>query len=103
MITEAKLKELKTTRWDLAEELDNEESIKYFLEAVAEENDPDFMVHAIKEVARARGITELANKMGVSRSSLYKSLSGQTKPQFETICKALNALGFHFTVTPNLV
>jgi probable addiction module antidote protein len=99
MITQEKIKELKVTDWDVTEYLDNEESIKYFLEAASEGGDAEHLINAINEVARARGITELAKEMGVSRASLYKSLSGKTKPQFDTICKALNALGLQFSIT----
>ncbi len=88
------------SKWDIIDYLSNEEEIKAYLEAAAEENDPDFMIKVINDIARARGINELAKKMGVNRESLYKSLNGSTKPRFETICKALNALGFQLSIKP---
>lgn len=88
----------KLSKWDVVDYLDSDEAIAAYLEAAAEENDPEFMVHVINDIARARGINELAKKMGVTREGLYKSLNGNTKPRFETICKALNALGFQITI-----
>ena len=90
----------KLSKWDIVDYLDSEEAIAAYLEAAAEENDPEFMVHVINDIARARGLNELAKKMGVTRDGLYKSVNGTTKPRFETICKALNALGFQFTIRP---
>ena len=86
----------KLSKWDIVDYLDSEEAIAAYFEAVAEDNDPEYMVKAINNIARARGVNELAQKMGVTREGLYKSLNGTTKPRFETICKALNALGFQF-------
>ena len=90
----------KLSKFDVVDYLDSEEAITAYLRAAAEENDPEFMVQAINDVARARGMNELAQKMGVTREGLYKSLNGNTKPRFETICKALRALGLQLTVEP---
>ncbi len=94
----ASKEDCKLSAWDVIDYLSSEEDIAAYLEAAAEENDPDFMVHAIKDVARARGMNELAKKMGVTREGLYKSFNGSTKPRFETICKALDALGFRLSI-----
>lgn len=88
----------KLSDWDVVDYLDSEEAIAAYIDAVAEDNDPALMVKAINDVARARGMNELAQKMGVNRESLYKSLNGDAKPRFETICKALNALGLQISV-----
>lgn len=88
----------KLSAWDVVDYLTDDNAIAAYLEAAAEENDPDFMVHAINDVARARGMNELAKKMGVTREGLYKSFNGSTKPRFETICKALDALGFRLSI-----
>lgn len=80
-------------KWDIIDHLDSEEMITAYLEAVFEEGDPDFIIKALNDVARARGVNELAKKMGVTREGLYKSLNGKTEPKFKTIYKALNALG----------
>lgn len=88
----------KLSKWDVVDYLTDDKSIAAYLEAAAEANDPEFMVQAINDIARARGMNDLAQKMGVTREGLYKSLNGNTKPRFETICKALNALGFKLCV-----
>ena len=88
----------KLSKWDVVDYLDSDEAITAYLTAAAEENDPEFMVKVINDIARARGMNELAKKMGVTREGLYKSLNGSTKPRFETICKALNALGFQLSI-----
>ena len=88
----------KLSKWDIVDYLDSEEAIAAYLRAAAEENDPEFMVQAINDVARARGMNELAQKMGVGRASLYKSLSGSVKPRFETIYKALRSLGVQLAI-----
>ena len=88
----------KLSRFDVADYLTTEEDIKEYLEVSLESDDPEHIIRAINDVARARGMNELAQKMGVGRASLYKSLNGSTKPRFETICKALNALGFQLSI-----
>ena len=81
--------------------LDSNETIAAFLSAALEENDPEFFQKALGEVARARGMAAGAQKAGVGRESLYKSLSAAGNPRFATIMDVLDALGFKLTVTPN--
>lgn len=69
-----------------------------YIKAVAEESDPENIIKAIQEVAKVKGYNNLAEKMGVGRESLYKSLSGTTKPRFETIYKILLALGLRLSI-----
>ncbi len=78
--------------------LNNEDDIQRYLKVVAEETNPEVIVKAINEVAKIKGFNDLAQKMGVGRESLYKSLNGETKPRFETIYKALQALGLRLSV-----
>jgi len=91
---------LKTSRLDIAELLETEEDIQQFLSVAAEECTPEEFIHALGTAARARGMTEVARKAGVTRASLYKSLSEGGNPQFETIYKICNALGLRLTATP---
>lgn len=98
MSVEITKEDCKLSKWDIVDYLDNNEAIATYLDAAAEDGDPDFMVHAINDVARALGMNELAKRMGVTREGLYKSLNGNTKPRFETICKALKALGLQLSV-----
>jgi probable addiction module antidote protein len=89
---------LKTTRWDVLDYLKDEDSIAAYLEAALEENDPQMLVVAIGDVAKARGINAMAKKMNVGRESLYKSFSGKTKPNFETVYRALDSFGLKISL-----
>ncbi|MGV6473486.1 addiction module antidote protein [Azotobacter vinelandii] len=96
-MTKAKLK---TRPFDAAHYLNSEEDIAAYLDVVLEDNDPRLLAVALGDIARARGMTELARKTGLSRESLYKSLSGERVPNTETLLKVIHALGFKLTVTP---
>ncbi len=90
------------TPFDAADYLDNEETIAAYLSAVLEDDDPDLFLAAIKDVARARGMTQLAKDTGMGRESLYKALAPGAKPRYDTILKVVRALGvtLHATPTP---
>ena len=90
------------TPFDAADYLDNEETIAAYLSAVLEDDDPDLFLVAIKDIARARGMTQLAKDTGMGRESLYKALAPGAKPRYDTILKVLRALGvtLHATPTP---
>lgn len=88
------------TRFDMADYLDSEEAIAEYLSLVIAENDSAAFVQALGTVARARNMTELAEKTGLNRESLYKALSGNINPRFETINKVINALGLQIKVLP---
>ncbi len=93
---------LDITPYDTADYLDNEETILGFLEEIAKENDPALMAYALGAVARARGMSEIAEKTGMSRESLYKALSGEGNPAYATIHKVANAVGFRLNLVPAL-
>lgn len=90
------------TPFDAADYLDNEETIAAYLSAMLEEDDPEMFLVAIKDVARARGMTQLAKDTGMGRESLYKALAPGAKPRYDTILKVVRALGvtLHATPTP---
>ncbi len=81
------------THFDAADYLDNEETIAAYLTEALEDPDPDIFIIAVKTVARARGMTQLAKDSGLGRESLYKALSPGAKPRYETIMKVVRALG----------
>jgi probable addiction module antidote protein len=83
----------KTRPYDSAEYLDSAEAIAEYLSEAFETNDAAFISQAIGTAARARGMTDIAREAGVSRENLYRSLSGHTKPEFDTILRVLAALG----------
>jgi probable addiction module antidote protein len=84
-----------TTRYDVAEHLRTPEEMVAYLEACLEEADGDaaFIAKALGDIARAKGMTQVARDAGVSRESLYKALSGERIPGFDTILKVTRALG----------
>lgn len=88
-------------KWDSAEHLQTEEDITLYLEACIEEagDDAAFIAKALGNIARARGMTQLAKDTGLGRESLYKALSGEGNPSFATILKVTHALGLDFKVT----
>jgi probable addiction module antidote protein len=84
-----------TTRYDVAEHLRTPEEMAAYLEACLEEADGDtaFIVKALGDIARARGMSRVARDAGLSRESLYRALSGERSPGFDTILKVIGALG----------
>ncbi|WP_347888117.1 addiction module antidote protein [Nitrosomonas europaea] len=84
-----------TSRYDIAEHLRTPDEMAAYLEACLEEADGDaaFIAKALGDIARAKGMTQVANDAGLSRESLYKALSGERSPSFDTILKVVNALG----------
>jgi len=89
---------MKTKAFDIAEYLETEEDIKGFLEEAAATGSTADFIHALNIAAKAKGMSEVAKQAGVSRASLYKSLSSDGNPRFETVCKIVDALGCHFMV-----
>jgi probable addiction module antidote protein len=83
----------KITKFDIAEYLDNDEMIKEYLNTVLEEGDSSDIITALGHIAKALGMSKIAEETGLSRPSLYKALSEGAKPQFETILKVLRAVG----------
>ncbi|MCB1454275.1 MAG: putative addiction module antidote protein [Rhizobiaceae bacterium] len=91
---------LKTTSWDASEHLDSEESIAAYLEAAFEDGDPKLIAAALGDVARSRGMTDVANRAGLSRESLYRALSQNGNPELATVLKVTRALGLRVSVAP---
>ncbi|KAB5608373.1 addiction module antidote protein [Bifidobacterium jacchi] len=88
------------TDYDTSEYLEDEQDAIAYLNAIAEYDDPALMQAAIGNVAKARGMTQIAKEAGVGRESLYKSLSRDGNPSFATILKVIHALGGRLTVQP---
>ncbi len=84
-----------TSRYDVAEHLRTPEEMAAYLEACLEEADGDaaFIAKALGDIARARGMSQVARDTGLSRESLYKALSGERTPGFDTILRVVDALG----------
>ncbi len=97
-----KIKKIKmeTSKFDIADYLDNNEMIAEYLNTVLEEGSDTDLVTAIGHVAKAIGMTKIAEETGMSRPSLYKALSEGAKPQFSTILKVLKAIGGQIHINP---
>lgn len=91
-----------TTPFDVADHLRTPEEMAAYLEACIEESDGDaaFIAKALGDIARAKGMTQVARDSGLSRESLYKSLSGECVPSFDTILKVIKALGLKLHAEP---
>jgi probable addiction module antidote protein len=88
------------SKFEIADYLDSKEMIAEYLNTALEEGDNDDIIKAIGHVAKAIGMTKIAHETGMSRSSLYKSLSTGAKPQLSTIMKVLKAIGGQIQVNP---
>jgi probable addiction module antidote protein len=84
--------------FDAAQYLDNDAVIVEYLSAAAEDPNPDVFVAALGDVARARGMAQIAKESGLGRESLYKALSAGAHPRYETVSAVLRALGVKFNV-----
>ncbi len=90
----------KTRPYDTANYLKTIEDIAGYLEAVLEDGDPELIAAALGDIARAKGMTQLARATGLGRESLYKALSTNGNPEFATVLKVVRALGMRLTATP---
>jgi probable addiction module antidote protein len=89
---------VETTLWDVAEHIDSPEHVAAYLSAAFEDGDPALIAHAIGAVTRSRGMSELARRTGLSRESLYRSLSADGNPSFATVVAVLKELGMQLYV-----
>jgi len=89
----------RTLPYDSAEYLDSTEAINAYMEEALETADPVFIAKALGTIARARGMSQIAKKAGLSRESLYKALSAEGNPEFGTIIRVMHALGLKFSIT----
>jgi probable addiction module antidote protein len=84
--------------FDPAEYIETKEDVFGILEAALEENDPDFLLSVIGDIARSKGMTQLAKELNLDRVGLYKSFSTNGNPSFKTVYTLLDNLGFHLKV-----
>ncbi len=88
----------KISKFDAADYLDSDEMIAEYLTAALEDENPDVFLAAIGDVAKARGMSAVAQSSGLGRESLYKALAPGAKPRYDTIIKVLRSLGVKLTV-----
>ena len=91
---------MRTSKLDIADYLDSNEMIAEYLNTVLEEGENSDVITAIGHIAKAIGMTKIAEQTGLSRPSLYKALSDGAKPQFEPIMKVLKAIGGQIKIDP---
>jgi probable addiction module antidote protein len=91
-------KVIETRPWDAADHLETEEDMAAYLDAALEEGDPALVVAALGDIARAKGMSQIARETGLGRESLYKALSPTGNPEFATILKVVGALGLRLHV-----
>ncbi len=96
------MKKTNTTKYDVSEHLRTSEEMAAYLEACIEESGGDaaYIAKALGDIARAKGMTQVARDAGLSRESLYKALSGDRIPAFNTILKVIAALGIKLHAEP---
>ena len=87
-----------TKKWDASEHLDSPEMVHEYLKAAFEEDDSELLMMAIGNIAKAKGMSEIARKSNLSRQNLYKALSSNSSPKFETIKKVIEALGYKLSI-----
>ena len=85
--------------FDAADYLDDEETIAQYITAALEDPNPDVFLSAVRDVARARGMAQLARDAALGRESLYKALTPGAKPRYDTVLKLLHALGVKLSVS----
>lgn len=91
---------VKLQKYDSAAYLKSDEAILAYLQEAIDTNDPKMVSHALGVVARARGMSQIAREAGVSRESLYRTLSDEGNPEFGTVVKVMRALGIKLAVAP---
>jgi len=84
---------VKTTKWDVVDYLKTDKDMANYLEAAIEDGDPALISAALGDIARAKGMSQVARKAGLGRESLYKALSPNGNPEFATALKVVRALG----------
>ena len=86
--------------FDPAEHLKSEEDVAAYLTAIIEENDPALLAAALGDIARARGMSEIAKSSGITREALYKALRPNAQPRFDTVSRVCAALGVKLVAQP---
>lgn len=86
--------------FDVTEYLDSEEAMAEYLTAMIEDGDPAMLAAALGDIARARGMSEVAKASGITREALYKALRPNASPRFETVSKVCAALGVRLVAQP---
>jgi probable addiction module antidote protein len=91
---------LKTKPFEFARNVESREDVALYLSVFLEENGVDGLTQALQHLVKAKGMSNIAKETGLNRQSLYRTLTAEGKPKFETIDKIIHALGFKLTIEP---
>ncbi len=94
------LEKITFKKWDPAEVIETKKDVIALLEVALEGNDPDFLLSIVGDMARSKGMTEIARELGISRRGLYKAIAPDGNPSFKTVIKLLDLLGLRLKVEP---
>jgi probable addiction module antidote protein len=92
------MEKIRVSDWDLADEIETREDVAGILEAAIEENNMEFLFKVIGDIARSKGMAQIARDLNLNRESLYRSLSQDGNPSFVTVVKVLDNLGFQLSI-----
>jgi len=96
------MKKEKTTVWDMAEHINTKEDIVAYLETALEENDTALLLAVIGDIARSKGMAQIAKDLNLARESLYRSLAPEGNPSFSTVVNVLDNLGYQLSIRQKL-
>jgi probable addiction module antidote protein len=85
-------------KWDPADDIETKEDVVAILEVALEENDPEFLLSVIGDIARSKGMVQLAKELNLDRAGLYKAFSPEGNPSFITVVRVLESLGFRLSI-----
>ena len=91
---------METFEWDMAENINTKEEVYAYLQGALEENDTEALFDVLGAIARSKGMMMIAKELGLSRESLYKSLSASGNPSFATVLNVLDLLGYKMQILP---
>lgn len=91
---------IRTKRWDAADHLESRADVAAYLEAALQDGDPALVAAALGDIARSRGMAEVAREAGLGRESLYKALSADGNPELATVLRVVRALGLRLHAVP---
>ena len=92
------MKKEKTAMWDMAEHINTKEDVTAYLEAALEENDTALLFAVIGDIARSKGMAQIARDLNLARESLYRALATDGNPSFNTVVNVLDNLGYQLSV-----
>ncbi|MDR1804157.1 MAG: putative addiction module antidote protein [Treponema sp.] len=92
------MEKITVSDWNLSDEINTREDVIGILEAALEENDLEFLFKVLGDIARSKGMAQIARELNLNRESLYRSLSQEGNPSFSTVAKVLDNLGFQLSI-----